>query len=316
MDDFKRFFRVTRSTFDIIHNKLAVYQELLPGWSGGRTPIPIDKQLLMTLWYLSGKETLNRVADRFNVTESSVVRCRDRVFKVFCDHLKSKFIQWPEGYEQNKTIDGFYQKSSFPSVIGAIDGTHIKIKAPVNHPETYVNRKGFHSVLLQAVCREDMRFTHIVAGWPGSCHDARVLRNCDLWNDGEAMCRNAHIIGDAAYPLRTWLITPYRDNGHLTGQQKHFNTCLSTTRVTVERAFGMLKGRFGRLQTVDTKKVKTTIDLIVVCCVLHNICILNEDEVLETFIEDGVQVPQQVQAHRDINEAEGSRKRDRIAQNL
>jgi len=37
----------------------------------------------------------------------------------------------------------------FPKVIGAIDGTHIKITAPKVNPESYVNRKGFHSIQLQ-----------------------------------------------------------------------------------------------------------------------------------------------------------------------
>ena len=63
-----------------------------------------------------------------------------------------------------------------PSVIGAIDGSHIPIKAPVLCPENYINRKGFHSVILQAVCDHRMLFTDCYAGWPGSVHDARVFK--------------------------------------------------------------------------------------------------------------------------------------------
>lgn len=33
------------------------------------------------------------------------------------------------------------------------------------------------------VCRENMTFTHIFVGFPGSCHDARILRNSDLWKN-------------------------------------------------------------------------------------------------------------------------------------
>lgn len=39
-------------------------------------------------------------------------------------------------------------KHGFPKVIGAIDGTHVKI-APKKNPESYVNRKGYHSIQLQ-----------------------------------------------------------------------------------------------------------------------------------------------------------------------
>ena len=85
-------------------------------------------------------------------------------------------------------IDAFRRTANFPGVLGAIDGTHIKINAPKEHKEVYINRKGYHSIVLQGVCREDLHFTHDVAGWPGSCHDARVLRNSDLWENGLHLC--------------------------------------------------------------------------------------------------------------------------------
>ena len=37
----------------------------------------------------------------------------------------------------------------FPGVVGVIDGTHISIRAPVEEPDAYINRKKFHSVQLQ-----------------------------------------------------------------------------------------------------------------------------------------------------------------------
>lgn len=39
--------------------------------------------------------------------------------------------------------------SGFPRIIGMIDGTHIRIKAPVRQPDAYVNRKKFHSIVVQ-----------------------------------------------------------------------------------------------------------------------------------------------------------------------
>lgn len=32
-----------------------------------------------------------------------------------------------------------------------------------------------------------------------------------------------HLLGDSAYPLDVFIMTPYRDNGHLTARQKKFN---------------------------------------------------------------------------------------------
>ena len=43
------------------------------------------------------------------------------------------------------------QADGLPDVIGAIDGCHIPIKAPRENDSEYINRKGFHSLQLQAV---------------------------------------------------------------------------------------------------------------------------------------------------------------------
>lgn len=81
---------------------------------------------------------------------------------------------------------------------------------------------------------------------------------------------------------------PFRDNGHLTRRQRRFNYRLSSARVVIERAFGLLKGRFRRLKLLDTKSIKTAVDTIIVCCIFHNICVINDD-VLEQYIADGRQ---------------------------
>ena len=38
-----------------------------------------------------------------------------------------------------------YSKKWIPNIVGAIDDTHIKIRAPKDKPQSYVNRKNFLS---------------------------------------------------------------------------------------------------------------------------------------------------------------------------
>ena len=64
---------------------------------------------------------------------------------------------------------------------GAIDGTHIPIIAPKENRIDYVNRKGYHSVVMQAVVDCNYFFRDIVIGWPGNVHDARILSNSKLY---------------------------------------------------------------------------------------------------------------------------------------
>lgn len=63
----------------------------------------------------------------------------------------SQFIQWPTGTRCTDVMRGFNIASGFPKIIGAVDGTHIRIDAPKENATDYVNRKGFHSIQLQVL---------------------------------------------------------------------------------------------------------------------------------------------------------------------
>lgn len=96
-----------------------------------------------------------------------------------------------------------------------------------------------------------------------------------------------HLLGDKAYPSRVNLLTPFRDNGHLTRQQILFNNRLSKARSAVERAFGILKGKFRRLKYLDMNRIELIPTIIIACCVLHNISRREQYEYEEFEIEEG-----------------------------
>jgi len=56
----------------------------------------------------------------------------------------------------------------------------------------------------------------------------------------------------------------------------------------IERAFGLLKGRFRRLKMIDVASVERATKLIAAACILHNISLLSEESVAnEVFIREG-----------------------------
>ena len=116
------------------------------------------------------------------------------------------------------------------------------------------------------------------AGFPGSAHDNRVLsrsglpallkdRKSDFFPQGYF-----HIIGHSAFSLAPYLLVPFKDYGNLSEKQKKYNKKLSKTRVIIENAFGLLKGRFRHLKYIDAK-IKNCDKIVVAACVLHNICL-------------------------------------------
>ncbi|XP_062587557.1 putative nuclease HARBI1 [Saccostrea cucullata] len=181
----------------------------------------------------------------------------------------------------------FQNRSGLPGVVGIIDGTHIRLVNPPGGERDYINRKGYPSVQLQLVVDDYMLITDAYVGWPGSTHDARVLKNPPLYHEAEndnKFSQNTFILGDGAYPVRGWLQTPIRDNGDLSPQQKRFNKSLSSVRQTVGRAIGHLKGRFRRLREIYCTDVEKICNIIMTASVLHNLCILADDDIL-LFIE-------------------------------
>ena len=127
-----------------------------------------------------------------------------------------------------------------------MDGTHIPIIRPQDNPTDYYNRKGFHSVLMQAVVDHQGIFTDIYIGWPGRVHDARVFSNSDLFHKGQngqllpdwkkninGVAVPLVILGDPAYPLLTWLMKPYPEYMGMPHKNRRFNYNLSRARIVV-----------------------------------------------------------------------------------
>lgn len=64
---------------------------------------------------------------------------------MFLSNLSRDIIKWPTEAEKQQSEEHF-RNNGFPSIIGAIDGTHIKIDKPQTDPDSYINRKGYYSI--------------------------------------------------------------------------------------------------------------------------------------------------------------------------
>lgn len=138
-------------------------------------------------------------------------------------------------------------------------------------------------------------------------------------NDANKFPNDTHIIGDAAYALHQHLLVPYVDNGHLTQRQKNYNFCHSSARMVIERAFALLKGRWrSLLHVLAVNDIEFVPYHILACCVLHNICLLQKDELEleEIFIVDREEVILREERINDNNRYIAELKRNNICANL
>ena len=110
---------------------------------------------------------------------------------------------------------------------------------------------------------------NVVAKWPGSVHDSRVLRQSQLFADMESGDKpvDGFILGDSGYMLRNWLLTPIPNPS--TKKERTYNFYHSSTRSTVERCIGVAKRRWHCLRRLRVNPQKAC-KIIIVCLMLHN----------------------------------------------
>ena len=291
-------FRMSRETFGYLCDKLR--PSISRQTTKLRRAVSTEKRVAITLWCLATPSEYRTIAHLFGVGRSTVCTVVQETCRVIVRTLMNTYIEFPTGDNLKKVINQFEHKWGLPQCSGAIDGSHIPIAAPeLNHTD-YYNRKGWYSMLVQAIVDADYIFRDICVGWPGSVHDARVFANSKIYEriTEENLLANEQtrvfhgcripvfIVGDSAYPLKTWLMKPFADTGSLTAQQKCYNYRLSRARIVVENAFGRLKARWRRLLKRNDMSIKNIPNIISACCILHNLCEIHGESFNQSWLQD------------------------------
>nr|XP_050026906.1 putative nuclease HARBI1 [Dermacentor andersoni] len=224
--------------------------------------------------YATNKSCIRDVAGRFEVGESTHHTMMYPVMAFLLD-IAPRIVTFPDDLQ--KLANALEQVSGFPDTIGGIDGSYIPVRCPAGKVRSvYVNGHYYPSLMLQGICDNWKRFLDARTGAPSKIHDSRIFWLSNISKKlPQLSAGKYHILGDAAYPSREFLMTPIRDYGSLDASDKAFNTKLSSTCVLTENAFGEFKGRFRQLQRLDLTTVDKMSKFILSCCVLHNICIDN-----------------------------------------
>lgn len=288
---FRSHFRISKTTFNNLCHLLGPRLASNVDGQDGRPNTPIEKQILPVLWLLATPDSYRSVADRFNIAKSTLFYFFER-FVVELSSMSSGYIKWPTLQEMVFIRKQFYKINGFDIwIIGAVDGTYIVIKAPKNDAEVFRTRLCNFAFSLQCICIPSLHFTDCFVGFPGSVGDRRIFESSPLYADitrsrQQYFPSREYIVGDKAYPVLDWLQAPYIRRTVLNDAQELYNTLLSGARQVIERAFALLFGRFRRLKFVDMIRHDLLLNMVISCCVLHNISIAETD--LEDFINEGL----------------------------
>ena len=303
-DMFYDILRMRKRTFDRLVNDLRPFiQGQQTHW---RRPIGVEKKVVVTLFKLMLGVPIPLVADKAALEKSTV----SDILRQVCGAISVNFghlVAWPVGRRLVRIAAAFQGKQWFPNCIGAIDGSHIYIVAPSNTivAADHRNRNKSFSMLLQGVVDNKCYFTSINTGPPGSLHDSAHFKSSELYRKVEEGIMGGfhddpltwpsglpfppYIVADRGYPLLSWCITHFKMGPMgvpLSREEQWFNKKHSSTRMSVERAFGILKARFKEIGTKSSLKLDFLSTVVHSCCVLHNILLASKDRTLDQILAD------------------------------
>lgn len=299
LDTFQLIFKMSRKTFEYICSLAREHMMVKThfAFTNGK-PMSLYDQVALALRRLSSGSSLISIGDSFGTHHSTVSQVTWR----FVEAIEEKGLQhlrWPSTEKQLTDIKSKFEKiQGLPNCCGAIDTTHIVMLLSTSEltGDVWLDRKENHSMLLQAIVDPDLRFLDIVTGLPGKMSENSVLQSSNffrLCEKGERLNGNKakipaeeaelqeYIVGDAGFPSLPWLLTPHRES-ELSESKLDFNRRISATRVVAQRALARLKDVWKMIQGVMWRPDKHKLPrFILVCCILHNIVIDMEDEVLD-----------------------------------
>jgi hypothetical protein len=190
----------------------------------------------------------------------------------------------PTSEEWLRIADEFNDICQMPNCIGSIDGKHCRTKCPPNAGSLYFNYKSFHSMSLLGVADANFSFTLNDVGAYGRENGSSVFSNSSFgkaFSSGDlnvppmrnipatSISMTLYFVGDETFPLKPNLMRPF-PRRELDFAKTIFNGKLSSTRRTIECAFGLLTTKFGIFQKAFETNVEMTECTIKSACDVYN----------------------------------------------
>ncbi|KAI3709686.1 hypothetical protein L2E82_39452 [Cichorium intybus] len=282
-DEFRKAFRMSKSTFNMICDELD--SAITKKDTMLRMAIPVRQRVAVCIYRLATGDPLRSVSTLFGLGISTCHKLVLEVCSAIRTVLMPKFLQWPDEKRVNEIKTEFRSISGIPDVCGSIYTTHISIIAPKTNPEAYFNKKHTdrnqkpsYSTTVQGLVDPRGVFTDICIGYPGSMSDEKILEKSALsQRSNMGMLKNTWVVGGSGYPLKDWILVPYTHQ-NLTWSQHSFNQRVGELTNVGKEAFMRLKGRWGCLKKRSEVKLQELPMVLGACCVLHNICEMNNEE--------------------------------------
>ncbi|XP_042032237.1 protein ANTAGONIST OF LIKE HETEROCHROMATIN PROTEIN 1-like [Salvia splendens] len=239
--------------------------------------VHVEEQTAMFLATLAHHKKTRIVGFDFNRSGYTVSHYMHEVMRAVI-HLHSILLVEPTPVDD--TCDD-PRWNWFKGCLGALDETYINVRVSTADAPRYRSRKGQIATNTLAVCDRFLRFVNVLPGWEGSVADSRVLRDAVTRPNGLKVRRGSYYLCDNGYANSEGFLTPFKGvRYHLkewgpqtqrpSSPKKQYNMRRTMARNVIERAFAVLKMRWGILRSASFYPIETQTRLIMTCFILHN----------------------------------------------
>uniref|UniRef100_UPI00398F6995 putative nuclease HARBI1 n=1 Tax=Pristiophorus japonicus TaxID=55135 RepID=UPI00398F6995 len=176
--------------------------------AGLTTALPVAVKITAAFHFFASRSFQSAAGDIANISQFIIHRCIREVTEALYSR-RSDYVFFSRSREkQDGPACDFAKTAGFHMMQGIIDCTHMALQVPHNNPVMLHNRKGYHSLNVQLLCIHTQRFLMINANYPGSSHDAFILRQSGVSEILQPPHQTrGRLLGDKDYLLANWLMT-------------------------------------------------------------------------------------------------------------
>ncbi len=142
-------------------------------------PLSTRQHILLSLRMLADNGFMHLTGDAHGLSKQTVCRTIHNFVTTLNNTIYDEVVQFPENMDN--IVNKYFDAGGMLNVCACVDGSLIEIHSPSVHEEQYVDRHGNHSINAMFVVGSNNQIFCCNSTWPGSVHDARVLRNSALF---------------------------------------------------------------------------------------------------------------------------------------
>ena len=292
LDDFKRIFRVSRSSYDALKSFLCLDDKFFIDGTDitGRRRVSVDAKILISLKYLAYGSSVNSFRDYFQIGESTALLAVKKVTSCIAKSVfQKKYFSFFTPMDAKRVEALHFKKHGIRGLLGSLDCSHfVWGNCPVAHHGQFQGKEGRPTIVVEALADYNLYAWHAVFGYCGTLNDINIWDTsyllqslCDgtfsgldfPFTIGGEVFHSLFMLVDGIYPCLARFVKPI--SVPVGKRETLFSLWQESTRKTIERFFGVFKKKFHFFNRPIPFGFMADIIYIFYCCViLHNMAVV------------------------------------------